>query len=103
MSYMNSVLLSKKSKQTSKLHESKRGKWQVILHNDDTITFGHVIESLMDVCGHNEFQAHQCALITHNKKRCSVFVDKYEMCTSVQKQLRDANLTVTIEPYEKRD
>jgi ATP-dependent Clp protease adaptor protein ClpS len=99
---MNNVLLSKKSK-TSSPKNKKRGRWQVILHNDDTITFDHVIESLMDVCGHNEFQAHQCALITHNRKRCSVFVDKYEMCTSIQKQLQAANLTVTIEPYEKRD
>jgi ATP-dependent Clp protease adapter protein ClpS len=100
---MNSVLLSKKSKTNSTKHSTPRGRWQVILHNDDRITFDHVIESLMDICGHNEFQAHQCALITHNRKRCSVFVDKYDACAYVHKQLRAVRLTVTIEPYEKRD
>ena len=99
---MNNVLLSKKSK-TDSAKPKKRGRWQVILHNDDHITFDHVIESLMDICGHNEFQAHQCALITHNRKRCSVFVDRYETCMLVQKNLREVKLTVTVEPYEKRD
>ncbi|NBW18604.1 MAG: ATP-dependent Clp protease adaptor ClpS, partial [Caulobacteraceae bacterium] len=46
--------------------KSKRGKYQVTLHNDNHNTFNHVVYCLVDACGHNEMQAHQCALIVHN-------------------------------------
>jgi len=97
---MNNVLSSEMSKTKSK-RTSKRGTWQIILHDDSTITFDHVIDSLMDVCGHNQFQAHQCALITHNRKRCSIFVDSYSVCTYTAEILKKLKLTVTLEKYEK--
>ncbi|HPS84363.1 MAG TPA: ATP-dependent Clp protease adaptor ClpS [Bacteroidales bacterium] len=39
----------------------------LILMNDDVNTFDHVIDSLIEICNHNEEQAEQCALITHLK------------------------------------
>lgn len=98
MNYMNSAVLSEMLKKKS---TNKRGTWQVILHDDNKITFDHVIDCLMDVCGHNQFQAHQCALITHNKKRCSIFVDSHNSCQVTADLLNKLKLTVSIEKHEK--
>ena len=47
-------------------------KWHsLIVHNDEVNTFDWVIESLVEICGHNEIQAEQCAMIIHyNGKTC---------------------------------
>jgi ATP-dependent Clp protease adaptor protein ClpS len=89
--------MSKKKSQTT----NNRGVWQVTLHDDSINTFDHVIDCLIDICGHNQFQAHQCALITHNRKRCVVYKDKWERCEFIRKLLKDEGLTVTVEKYEK--
>lgn len=96
---MNNVQLSEMSK--NKLR-SKRGTWKIILHDDNKITFDHVINCLIDYCSHNEFQAHQCALITHNKKRCTIFVDSYAVCEPIYELLQQQDLTVTMEKDDKR-
>jgi ATP-dependent Clp protease adaptor protein ClpS len=44
----------------------------LILYNDEVNTFEHVIVSLVDVCGHEEIQAEQCAWIVHTRGRCIV-------------------------------
>lgn len=94
---MNNVVLSRMSKTKSK---SKKGVWAVILHNDNKISFDYVIDCLMDICGHNQFQAHQCALITHNKKRCAIFIDSYDECMHTAEILTKFRLTITVEKHE---
>jgi ATP-dependent Clp protease adaptor protein ClpS len=60
---------------------------EIILHNDDVNTFDHVIDCLMDICGHEYMQATQCAHIVHNNGKCAVkrgTFDRLEpMCTSL--------------------
>ena len=34
----------------------------LLLINDDVNSFDHVIKSLVEVCGHDEMQAEQCAV-----------------------------------------
>jgi len=46
--------------------------FSLILFNDDFNTFDFVVNTLMDVCDHNEEQAYQCALIAHHKGKCEV-------------------------------
>jgi ATP-dependent Clp protease adaptor protein ClpS len=46
--------------------------YRLFVFNDDVNTFDWVIETLMDVCKHSPEQAEQCALIVHNKGKCSV-------------------------------
>jgi ATP-dependent Clp protease adaptor protein ClpS len=94
---MNSVQLLEMSKKQSK----HRGKYELILHNDNTTSFDHVIQCLIEICGHNEYQADQCALLTHKRNKCSVFVDKYETCKSVWDNLVKAGLTVTVQKRKK--
>ena len=44
----------------------------LIVWNDEVNTFDWVIESLIDVCGHSEHQAEQCALIIHHAGKYAV-------------------------------
>ncbi len=97
---MNSAVLLEMSKQKSKA-KNNRGTWQVTLHDDSVNTFEHVIDCLIDICGHNQFQAHQCALITHNRKRCVVYKDRWDACENVRKLLKSEGLKVTVEKHEK--
>ena len=75
--------------------QSKKGKWELILYNDDKVTFDHVINCLIEICGHNEYQANQCAMLTDGTGQCSIFVDNYENCLTVWNNLVQSGLTVT--------
>lgn len=44
----------------------------LVLYNDEVNTFGHVIKSLVEICGHDPVQAEQCAMIVHFKGSCEV-------------------------------
>ena len=44
----------------------------LVLYNDDIHTFDYVIESLIEVCNHDEIQAEQCTMIVHYKGQCDV-------------------------------
>ena len=51
---------------------------QIVLYNDDINTFDHVINCLVEICGHDVLQAEQCALLVHYKGKCSVKSGSYE-------------------------
>lgn len=61
---------------------------EIILHNDDVNTFDHVIDCLVEICGHDPIQAEQCAWIVHHNGKCSVkrgTLDQLEpRCTALQ-------------------
>jgi ATP-dependent Clp protease adaptor protein ClpS len=69
----------------------------LILYNDEINTFDFVIESLMEVCGHDFEQAEQCALITHYKGRCAVKSGSYEELKGMSEELTIRRLTVAVE------
>jgi ATP-dependent Clp protease adaptor protein ClpS len=55
------------------LHDiDKQIERQLVVFNDEHNTFDHVIETLIDVCGHTAEQAEQCTLIIHYKGKCIV-------------------------------
>jgi ATP-dependent Clp protease adaptor protein ClpS len=60
---------------------------EIIVFNDDVNTFDHVIESLINVCGHDPLQAEQCTLLVHYKGKCAVKMGAYDklepMCTAL--------------------
>ena len=94
MNYMNNVQLLEMSK---KKLTNKRGRHRVIVHDDNHNTFDHVINSLMDVCGHGYLQSVQCATITHTNSKCAVYIDSYDECIQVQRELQSLGITVSIE------
>jgi len=71
-------------------------KYIIELHNDEFNTFDYVIQTLREICGHNYFQATQCAHIVHNNGKCVVFEDKKELVIQIYNEMRDSGLTVKI-------
>ncbi len=69
----------------------------LILHNDDFNTFEFVIDCLIDVCGHDELQAEQCAFLTHYKGKCQIKKGELRRLKPMKDSLADKGLSVTIE------
>ena len=53
-------------------------KQRLIIFNDEVNTFDFVIDSLVEVCGHDSIQAEQCTLIIHHKGKCDVMSGGFE-------------------------
>lgn len=77
--------------------ESKETEKELILHNDDFNTFEYVIESLVEVCGHQPEQAEQCAIIAHTKGKCSAKTGEFTILKSMRDEMTRRGLTTTIE------
>jgi ATP-dependent Clp protease adaptor protein ClpS len=72
-------------------------KYILVLYNDDINTFGHVIESLVEVCGHDNCQAEQCAMLTHFKGRCDIKTGSRELLFSMNRTLTIRGLISKVE------
>lgn len=68
----------------------------LLLMNDDVNTFDHVIKSLVDVCGHDEIQAEQCAVLTHNKGGCIIKMGDAVTLEKMSLRLRELNLDTIV-------
>ena len=55
---------------------------KLILFNDDINTFDFVIETLIEVCGHDPHQAENCTFIAHFKGKCTIKTGRSEEHTS---------------------
>lgn len=69
----------------------------LVLHNDDVNTFVYVIDSLVEVCGHNPVQAEQCAFITHHQGKCDIKRGEDISLKPMQQSLLNRGLLVTID------
>jgi ATP-dependent Clp protease adaptor protein ClpS len=78
--------------------ESSRGVSSfLILHNDDVNSFDYVIDSLMEVCSHDETQAEQCAYIAHYKGLCDIKKGTQDVLAPMQSELNRRGIIVTID------
>jgi ATP-dependent Clp protease adaptor protein ClpS len=73
-----------------------KGKYQLIVYNDDLHTFDEVIELLIGYAGHNPLQAQQCAMIIHNNGKYAVLEDKYDVCYDIMHDLAESGLRMEI-------
>jgi len=69
----------------------------LVLWNDDVNTFDWVIETLIEVCGHTEEQAEQCAYIVHFKGKCAVKNGSYEELKPLCDKITDRGIGATVE------
>ncbi|MCX6224293.1 MAG: ATP-dependent Clp protease adaptor ClpS [Bacteroidia bacterium] len=69
----------------------------LVLHNDDVNTFVYVIDSLVEVCGHDPIQAEQCAFITHYQGKCDIKRGEIIALTPMYQSLLNRGLLVTID------
>ena len=70
---------------------------QLLIYNDDINSFDWVIECLMKYCGHEYEQAGQCALIIHNKGKCSVKQGDLDKLTPIKEALLESHLDARID------
>lgn len=70
---------------------------QLILYNDDFHTFDFVIESLIEVCGHDPITAEQCTMIIHYKGKCDVKSGSHDILLPLRNELDSRGLIVAIE------
>jgi len=69
---------------------------ELVLFNDDHNTFDHVIDTLIEVCGHEPPQAEQCALLAHLKGKCGVRTGAPEELKPMMLEMSSRGLTVEI-------
>lgn len=70
---------------------------EIVLHNDDVNTFDHVINCLIDICGHEPIQAEQCATIVHYNGKCSVKRGTFDQLEPRCTQLLERGLSADIQ------
>ena len=71
--------------------------YSLIVWNDEVNTFEWVIETLMEVCGHSQEQAEQCAMIIHSKGKYAVKRGSYEDLKPQCDAITDRGIGATIE------
>ena len=68
----------------------------LIVWNDEVNTFDWVIDTLMDVCGHERVQAEQCAMLIHTKGKYAVKNGSYDIlkpqCDAITERLINATI-----------
>ena len=71
----------------------------LIVWNDEVNTFEWVIETLVEICGHSQQQAEQCAIIIDSKGKYAVKEGSYEIlkpqCDAITERGINATVDVT--------
>lgn len=68
----------------------------LMLINDEVNSFDHVIRSLVDVCGHDEIQAEQCAVLTHIKGGCVIKIADARTIEKMRMKLKELSLDAVV-------
>ena len=76
--------------------ETTKG-FHLIVWNDEVNTFEWVIETLIEVCGHEHEQAEQCAWLIHNRGKYAVKNGSYEQLKPMCDAITDRGIGATIE------
>src|SRR5215469_7532772 len=71
--------------------------FSLIVWNDEVNTFEWVIETLVEVCGHAQEQAEQCAMLIHSKGKYAVKNGSYEDLEPLCTAITDRGIGATIE------
>lgn len=70
--------------------------FSLIVWNDEVNTFDWVIETLMEICGHQREQAEQCAMLIHTKGKYAVKQGSYDVlkpqCDAITERLINATI-----------
>ena len=78
----------------SQRNESKQK--NLVLYNDEVNDFHYVIESLIEVCEHDNVQAEQCTYLAHYHGKCEVKKGDYQELKAMKDALIERGLQVEI-------
>jgi len=88
--------MTKRAPKPENYRRSEENMRSLMLINDDINSFDHVIKSLVDVCGHDEIQAEQCAVLTHIKGGCVVKIADARTVEKMRMKLRELSLDTVV-------
>lgn len=71
--------------------------YQIVVWNDDVNTFDWVIITLVEICGHTETQAEQCALLIHTQGKYAVKQGEYETLRPMCEAITERGISATLE------
>jgi len=83
--------------ETTELLTETENLCNLIVWNDDVNTFEWVIETLIDICGHSQEQAEQCAMLIHTKGKYAVKTGDYETLKPQCDAITEREIGATIE------
>ena len=75
--------------------------YQLIVWNDEVNSFDWVIETLVDICGHTQVQAEQCAMLIHFKGKYAVKDGDYDSLKPLREAITERGINATIEMVVK--
>ncbi len=70
---------------------------QLVVYNDDTNTFDHVIDTLIEVCKHETHQAEQCTYIIHYRGKCSVKEGNFDELAKMRNKICQKGISAEVE------
>ena len=70
---------------------------QLVVWNDEVNTFQWVIDTLIEVCGHNAEQAEQCAMLIHTQGKYAVKNGEYDELKPMCDAITDRGIGATVE------
>ncbi|MDM8003595.1 MAG: ATP-dependent Clp protease adaptor ClpS [Bacteroidota bacterium] len=88
--------MTKRAPKPENNRRSEENLKSLMLINDDINSFDHVIKSLVDVCGHDEIQAEQCAVLTHIKGGCVIKIADARTVEKMRMKLRELSLDTVV-------
>lgn len=92
------MIVIKENKDVSRREKSLKSPIShLILYNDDYHTFDFVIESLIEVCGHDPIIAEQCTTIIHFNGKCDVKSGSEKFLIPLRNELDSRGLIAIIE------
>jgi ATP-dependent Clp protease adaptor protein ClpS len=71
--------------------------YQIVVWNDEVNTFDWVIRTLIEVCGHTEEQAEQCAMLIHTQGKYAVKNGSYNQLKPKCDAITDRGIGATVE------
>jgi len=81
----------------------KKLKYDIVLINDDELSFDHVIQCLTQICNHSYYQAVQCANIVNSNGRYEVYSGAFiDEATEVNEMLLDEGLDTELVIHSKK-
>jgi len=83
---------STRKKEKSNQSKESRNQHLLVLFNDEIHDFSYVIESLVEVCNHDNVQAEQCTYLAHYKGRCEIKQGAYEDLKQMKQSLIERGL-----------
>jgi len=75
--------------------------FSLIVWNDEVNTFEWVIDTLIEVCDHDQTQAEQCALFIHHKGKYAVKNGDYDFLKPMCDAITDRGIGATIEEFAR--